>query len=80
MGASLIGIGLTAWQAMLSVVFGMVLACGSAYLSGVPGAKFHLGYGAFARAAWGLWGSYFCIMLNIFQWYVVYLHVSGASN
>lgn len=50
----------------------MALACGSAYLNGVPGAKHHLGYGMLARAAWGLWGSYFCVMLNVFQSFVFY--------
>lgn len=71
-GSSLIGIGLTAGQAMASVTIGMLLACGSAYLSGVPGARYHVGYGLFARAAWGLWGSYFCVILNIFQCFVFY--------
>jgi cytosine/uracil/thiamine/allantoin permease len=47
-----ISVGLTAWQAMLSMCLGMLFACCSTYLSGVAGAKFHLGYGAFARAAW----------------------------
>jgi nucleobase:cation symporter-1, NCS1 family len=57
---------------MASVTVGMFLACISAYLNGVPGAKHHLGYGMVARAAWGLWGSYFCVMLNVFQSFVFY--------
>lgn len=32
----------------------------------------HLGYGAMARATWGLWGNYFCVMLNVFQSFVFY--------
>ncbi|PQE13795.1 uracil permease protein [Rutstroemia sp. NJR-2017a BVV2] len=71
-GSSLIGIGLTAGQAMASVTIGMLLASINAYLNGTPGAKHHLGYGMLGRAAFGLWGSYFCIMLNVFQSFVFY--------
>ncbi|KAE9963979.1 hypothetical protein BLS_008768 [Venturia inaequalis] len=71
-GSSLIGIGLTPGQAMASVVVGMFLACLNAFLNGSPGAKHHLGYGMLARAAFGMWGSYFCIMLNVFQSFVFY--------
>ncbi|ORX95917.1 permease for cytosine/purines, uracil, thiamine, allantoin-domain-containing protein [Clohesyomyces aquaticus] len=71
-GSSLIGIGLTAGQAMAAVTVGMLIACANAYLNGTPGAKHHLGYGMLARAAFGMWGSYFCIMLNVFQSFVFY--------
>ncbi|KAM3069358.1 hypothetical protein ACMFMG_005464 [Clarireedia jacksonii] len=71
-GSSLIGIGLTAGQAMASVTIGMLLASINAYLNGTPGAKHHLGYGMLGRASFGLWGSYFCIMLNVFQSFVFY--------
>lgn len=72
-GSSLIGIGLTAGQALGSVVVGMTLACANAYFNGSPGALHHLGYGMLARSAFGLWGSYFCIMLNVFQSFVFYV-------
>jgi nucleobase:cation symporter-1, NCS1 family len=45
----------------------------NAYLNGTPGAKHHLGYGMLARARFGLWGSYFCVMLNVFQSFVFYV-------
>ena len=51
----------------------MFIACMNAYLNGTPGAKHHLGYGMLARAAFGLWGSYFCVMLNVFQSFVFYV-------
>lgn len=66
-GSSLIGIGLTAGQACGVVIVGCVIASLSAYLNGAAGAIHHLGYGALARAAFGLWGSYFVVMLNVFQ-------------
>jgi NCS1 family nucleobase:cation symporter-1 len=88
----LIGIGLTAGQAMGAVVsyisfwgfiaicwrwwhhqvVGMVISSCNAYLNGTPGAKHHLGYGMLARSTFGLWGSYFVVMLNVFQSFVFY--------
>jgi NCS1 family nucleobase:cation symporter-1 len=35
-------------------------------------AKHHLGYGMLARSTFGLWGSYFVVMLNVFQSFVFY--------
>lgn len=63
---------------MGAVVVGMFLASINAFLNGTPGAKHHLGYGMLARSAFGLWGSYFCIMLNVFQSFVFYVSSSGA--
>ncbi|KAK3072951.1 hypothetical protein LTR53_005862 [Teratosphaeriaceae sp. CCFEE 6253] len=71
-GSSLIGIGLTAGQAMGAVVVGMFIASINAFLNGTPGAKHHLGYGMLGRAAFGMWGSYFVVMLNVFQSFVFY--------
>ncbi|KAI1491833.1 permease for cytosine/purines, uracil, thiamine, allantoin-domain-containing protein [Biscogniauxia mediterranea] len=71
-GSSLIGIGLTAGQACAVVVIGCIIASLSAYLNGAPGAIHHLGYGTLARAAFGLWGSYFVVMLNVFQSFIFY--------
>jgi purine-cytosine permease-like protein len=63
---------------MTSVTIGMLIASATAFLNGTPGAKHHLGYGMLARSAFGLWGSYFCIMLNVFQSFVFY--VRGVPN
>lgn len=49
-----------------------MLASASAYLNGRAGTKHHLGYGSLARAAFGLWGSYLVVMLNVFQSFVFY--------
>ncbi|KAI0020991.1 permease for cytosine/purines, uracil, thiamine, allantoin-domain-containing protein [Xylariomycetidae sp. FL0641] len=72
LGSSLIGIGLTAGQACGVVAIGCVVASLSAYLNGAAGAIHHLGYGTLARAAFGLWGSYFVVMLNVFQSFIFY--------
>lgn len=49
-----------------------MIASLSAYLNGAAGAIHHLGYGTLARAAFGLWGSYFVVMLNVFQSFIFY--------
>jgi cytosine/uracil/thiamine/allantoin permease len=61
---------------MTAVTIGMLIASVTAFLNGTPGAKHHLGYGMLARSAFGLWGSYFCIMLNVFQSFVFYVRFS----
>jgi NCS1 family nucleobase:cation symporter-1 len=58
---------------MAAVTIGMLIASATAFLNVTPGAKHHLGYGMLARSAFGLWGSYFCIMLNVFQSFVFYV-------
>lgn len=72
LGSLLIGLGLNAGQACGVVVIGCVIASLSAYLNGAVGAIHHLGYGTLARAAFGLWGSYFVVMLNVFQSFIFY--------
>lgn len=57
---------------MLQTV-GMAIASVNAFLNGTPGAVHHLGYGMLGRASFGLWGSYFVVMLNVFQSFVFYV-------
>lgn len=65
---------------MAAVTVGMLIASATAFLNGTPGAKHHLGYGMLARSSFGLWGSYFCIMLNVFQSFVFYVRNYPNSN
>lgn len=58
----------------------MVISSINAFLNGIPGAKHYLGYGMLGRAAFGLWGSYFVVMLNVFQSFVFYVRASGWEN
>ena len=65
-----------------SQVVGCVIASLSAFLNGGAGAIHHLGYGCLARAAFGLWGSYFVVMLNVFQSFIFYgtqMYFGGMS-
>jgi purine-cytosine permease-like protein len=65
---------------MTSITIGMIIASVTAFLNGTPGAKHHLGYGMLARSSFGLWGSYFCIMLNVFQSFVFYVRKTPSQD
>lgn len=65
---------------MAAVTVGMFLASINAYLNGTPGAKHHLGYGMLGRASFGMWGSYFVVMLNVFQSFVFYVSPEETSS
>ena len=58
----------------------MFIASINAFLNGTPGAKHHLGYGMLGRAAFGMWGSYFVVMLNVFQSFVFYVSRSAIRD
>jgi cytosine/uracil/thiamine/allantoin permease len=56
----------------ITKVVGCTIASLSAFLNGGAGAIHHVGFGALARAAFGLWGSYFVITLSVFQSFIFY--------
>jgi hypothetical protein len=39
-----------------------------------------VGYGMLARASFGMWGSYFCIILNVFQSFVFYVSLRSPPD
>jgi nucleobase:cation symporter-1, NCS1 family len=63
----MISIGLTAGQACGAVLVGAAFAGLLGFLAGQPGRVHHLGFMMMGRAAFGLWGSYFAIMLCVFE-------------
>ncbi|KAL2826344.1 permease for cytosine/purines, uracil, thiamine, allantoin-domain-containing protein, partial [Aspergillus pseudoustus] len=65
-GSSLIPLGLTWWQAIISIVVGNLLATLAIIASSLAGAYYHIGFPVFSRAVWGLWGSQFVIWNRIF--------------
>ncbi|KAL4874958.1 permease for cytosine/purines, uracil, thiamine, allantoin-domain-containing protein [Aspergillus karnatakaensis] len=65
-GSSLIPLGLTWWQAIISIILGNIIATGALIASSLAGAYYHIGFPVFSRAVWGLWGSQFVIWNRIF--------------
>ncbi|KAK0650029.1 hypothetical protein B0T16DRAFT_457384 [Cercophora newfieldiana] len=64
---STIGIGLTAGEACGGVLVGSFSAALLGFLAGQCGRIHNLGFMMMSRAAFGLWGSYFSIMLCVFE-------------
>ncbi|KAI1912001.1 hypothetical protein LOZ53_002329 [Ophidiomyces ophidiicola] len=64
-GSSLIGLGLTWWQAIISIVIGNLLATVFVVLNSLPGAYYHIGFPVVNRYVWGLYGSQFVIWNRI---------------
>ncbi|KAF7289918.1 hypothetical protein MIND_01366700 [Mycena indigotica] len=63
-GSSLIAIGLTFRQSMISVCIGAILCSISMVITARPGAKLHIGYPPLLRSSFGMWGSKIFVMLR----------------
>lgn len=75
----MIGIGLTAGQAVGAVLVGTCFASTLGFVSGQMGRVHHLGFMMMGRASFGLWGSYFAIMICVFE-SVIYVRHIPAEN
>ncbi|KAJ6631084.1 permease for cytosine/purines, uracil, thiamine, allantoin-domain-containing protein [Mycena sp. CBHHK59/15] len=63
-GSSLIAVGLTFRQSMVSVCIGAVLCAVAMVLAARPGAKLHIGYPTLLRSSFGMWGSKIFVTLR----------------
>ncbi|KAI1205191.1 NCS1 nucleoside transporter family protein [Annulohypoxylon truncatum] len=80
-GSALIPLGLTWWQAIVSIVIGNLLAAAFCVVNSLPGAYYHIGFPVANRAVWGMWGSQFVIWNRIFLslvWYGFNAWVGGT--
>ena len=66
LGSSMIGIGLTAGQAMGAVVIATVCSSLLSFFTGQMGRIHHVGFFMNLRSTFGLWGANFMICLNVF--------------
>ena len=64
-GSSLIALGLTWWQAIISIVVGNILAAMLVVVNSVPGAYYHIGFPVVNRYVWGMYGSQFVLWNRI---------------
>ncbi|KAI0145283.1 permease for cytosine/purines, uracil, thiamine, allantoin-domain-containing protein [Xylariaceae sp. FL1272] len=79
-GSALIPLGLTWWQAIISIVIGHLFATLFVILNSLPGAYYNLGFPVVNRMTWGLWGAQFVIWNRIFLslvWYGFTAWVGG---
>ncbi|KAH6677713.1 permease for cytosine/purines, uracil, thiamine, allantoin-domain-containing protein [Halenospora varia] len=66
LGSSNLANGLTAGEAIGMVLVGSFIAGLIAFICGEPGVQYHLGFPMMSRASFGMYGSYFVVMLKCF--------------
>jgi len=82
-GSSLIALGLTWWQALISIVVGGILITFFVVLNSTPGAFYHLGFPVVNRYVWGMYGAQFVILNRILLslvWYGVQAWIGGQCT
>ncbi|TBU27109.1 permease for cytosine/purines, uracil, thiamine, allantoin-domain-containing protein [Dichomitus squalens] len=80
--SSLLGLGLNVWQAMVSVVVGYLIVACAVVANGFVGAEWHVGFPIYNRFVWGVFGSFFPLLMRILLslvWYGVQLVFGGKS-
>ncbi|KAI0325978.1 NCS1 nucleoside transporter family [Cubamyces sp. BRFM 1775] len=81
--SSLLGIGLNVWQAMVSVIVGQIVVGVAVVGNGFVGAEWHVGFPVYNRFVWGMYGSFFPLLMRILLsivWYGVQLVFGGMST
>lgn len=66
MGGTAIANGLTAAEAISAMLIGSIVCAIVAHACGEPGVKYHLGFPIMSRATFGMYGSYFVVVLKCF--------------
>ncbi|KAI0367930.1 NCS1 nucleoside transporter family [Pilatotrama ljubarskyi] len=80
--SSLLGLGLNVWQALISVVIGYLIVACAVVGNGFVGAEWHVGFPIYNRFVWGVFGSFFPLLMRILLsivWYGVQLVFGGKS-
>lgn len=75
--------GLTWWQAFISIAVGNILSTILVILNSLPGAYYHLGFPVVNRYVWGIYGSLFVlwnrILLSVGMSYHSRMVANGAN-
>jgi len=82
-GSSLIGLGLNVWQTMLCVIVGNILVGFICLGTGMPGARWHIGFSILQKSSWGMYGAYFPIINRImlsFIWFSTQVYWGGQCT
>lgn len=66
MGSSAIANGLTAGEAIGAMAIASLVCAVVAWVCGEPGIKYHLGFPMMSRVTFGMYGSYFIVVLKCF--------------
>ncbi|EPE04415.1 allantoin transport [Ophiostoma piceae UAMH 11346] len=63
-GSSLISVGLTWWQALISCILANLISSSVALALGRPGARYHIGFPILARSVFGMYGHFFFVWIR----------------
>ncbi|ORY25559.1 NCS1 nucleoside transporter family [Naematelia encephala] len=63
--SSLLALGLNVWQAVLCILIAEIFIATAFIFNGLPGAKWHIGFPVINRYVWGMYGSYFPLLMRI---------------
>jgi NCS1 family nucleobase:cation symporter-1 len=66
MGGTAIANGLNAGEAIGALLIGSIVCAIVAWLCGEPGLRYHLGFPMMSRATFGMYGSYFVVVIKSF--------------
>ena len=81
LGATMIGIGLNWWQAILTIFLSQTISSIAMFFNSRCASIYHIGYPVVGRSVFGMWGSYYFVLARAalaIIWYGVQLY-SGAS-
>lgn len=79
-GASLVSIGLSVWQAIVATLIGKIIIALVAIFNGFVGAEWHVGFPVVSRYVWGPYGSFLHIVQRIILslvWFAVQSWTGG---
>ncbi|KAK8067308.1 hypothetical protein PG997_014055 [Apiospora hydei] len=80
LGASLVALGLSVWQAVVALVLGKLGTAAVAVLNGYVGAEWHVGFPVVSRFVWGVYGQYFILVQRVvlsLVWFAVQSWTGG---
>ncbi|GAA5837248.1 hypothetical protein JCM11251_004945 [Rhodosporidiobolus azoricus] len=81
--SSMIGAGMTWWQAWLAVWVGYGIAAVFLVLNAIPGARYHIIFPSYARASWGVYGAMWPVLnrtVCAIVWYGVQAWIGGEAT
>ncbi|TVY84788.1 Allantoin permease [Lachnellula suecica] len=61
LGSSLIGVGLTWWQAIVAILIAQVIGASASALNSRCAEMYHIGYPVVARSVFGMYGSFYAV-------------------
>ncbi|KAJ7465101.1 NCS1 nucleoside transporter family [Mycena latifolia] len=70
--SSVLSLGLNVWQAMLTVIIANIIVGFAVALTGLPGGTWHIGFPVLNRSVWGMYGSFFPLLLRIILSFISY--------